>query len=90
MWRSASTAIPPPIAELQLVAHQVDLLLASKLENDATDLEPPVFAGRSVRNLDSLEVIRPDQLVECPSGQLGDATFGPDSINEVWSRGEAG
>ena len=32
-------------AEFQLVAHQVDPLLASELENDSTDLELPVLAG---------------------------------------------
>ena len=39
---------PAAPAEVQLVAHQVDALLASELEDDTTDVEPTVVASRAI------------------------------------------
>ena len=91
--RSAEVAVdydPTVDAEVQLVAHQVDAWLASELEDDATDLEPPVLAGAVGPNLDPFEAVGPNERVEGPPGHLGDATLRADLLDEVPSRGEVG
>src|SRR5580704_16175719 len=81
---------PAVRAEAQLVAHQVDALLAPELEHDTTDLEPSVVARAPGRHIDPSEVVRPHEPVECPPGQLGDAILRPDAFDEVPSGREVG
>jgi len=70
---------PTMEAEIQLAAHEVDALLSSELEDDATDVEPPMLARAELRHLDPSEIIRPNERIEPPPGQFGNATFRPDA-----------